>query len=90
MEEHALQLECRTENFKYFTIKQKLVKLEKESKTVRIDPKTWSTVSRLIVDYPEFGYKEVDEFFNDAIKEWLKVKSLEIGKTQAWMKKPKK
>jgi len=44
-------------------------------------------VSRLIADYPELGYKTVDEFVVDAIKELLKRKGLEIGQLQTWMRK---
>jgi hypothetical protein len=44
-------------------------------------------VSRLIADYPELGYKTVDEFVGDAVTELLRRKGLEIGQLQTWMRK---
>ncbi len=58
-----------------------------ESRTILIDGRTLKMVSRLIADYPELGYKTVDEFVVDAIKELLKRKGLEIGQLQTWMRK---
>jgi hypothetical protein len=58
-----------------------------ESKTILIDVRTLKVVSRLIADYPELGYKTVNEFVGDAITELLRRKGLEIGQLQTWMRK---
>ena len=57
------------------------------SKAVMIDMRNWKIVSRLITDFPELGYKTADEFTDDAVVRLLRLKGLEIGKLQIWMKR---
>ena len=56
-------------------------------KSVLIDIRYWETISRLIIDFPEMGYKSVDEFIDNAIFMLLREKGLELGKLQTWMKR---
>lgn len=51
-----------------------------------MNARNFKIVSRLIADFPELGYRTVDEFVDDAVAKLLCLKGLEIGKLQTWMK----
>lgn len=57
-----------------------------KSTVVKVEERTLKMVSVLIADYPELGYKTIEQFVNDAIFDLLKRKALEIGGLQKWMK----
>jgi hypothetical protein len=61
--------------------------IEKKAFTVVIEDRTLKMISTLIADYPELGYKTIEEFVNYAVMDLLKRKGLEIGELQTWMKK---
>jgi hypothetical protein len=53
-------------------------------KVVKLDLKTWKRISKIITDYPEFGYKTVDEFIDDAAIDLLNLKMLQLTHLQTW------
>ncbi|MBS7652976.1 MAG: hypothetical protein QW486_07170 [Candidatus Bathyarchaeia archaeon] len=57
------------------------------SNEVKVDSRTLKMISTLIRDYPELGFKSVEEFVNYAALDLLKRKGLEIGRLQTWMRK---
>jgi hypothetical protein len=61
--------------------------VEKKFSPIKVEDRTLRMVSTLISDYPELGYKTVEEFVNKASLDLLKRKGLEIGELQTWMKK---
>jgi len=71
--------------FHYTKIEFKLG--EKKLTRVMLGDRTFKMISILIAEYPELGYKTVEEFVNYAALDLLKRKGLEIGELQIWMKK---
>jgi hypothetical protein len=61
--------------------------VDEGSKEVKVDGRTLKMISTLIRDYPELGFKTVEEFVNYAALDLLKRKGLEIGRLQTWMRK---
>lgn len=53
--------------------------MNEETEPVMIKIKTLRRISKIITEYPEFGYKAVDEFVNDAAIDLLNLKSLQIS-----------
>lgn len=58
-----------------------------KSNKVTVERRTMKMVSTLIIDYPELGYKTIEEFVDCAILDLLKRKGLEIGQLQTWTKR---
>ena len=57
---------------------------DEETKAVMVNIKLLKRITKIITDYPEFGYKTVDEFVNDASIDLLNLKSLQVTHLQTW------
>jgi hypothetical protein len=58
-----------------------------EKKIVTFDLKMWERIYKVITDYPELGYKTVDEFINDAAVDLLNLTSQHMTHLQTWRKR---
>jgi len=58
-----------------------------EKKIVMLDLKRWKSISKVITEYPELGYKTVDEFINDAAVDLLNLTSQHMTHLQTWRKR---